>query len=195
MASSSFWNDAIWGYDTGCLLVNSNEWVGACNWTIDQLTCGRVSSVRCMVPVARRLYTLLMFRLAPRLSSALGIISFVNNGLDMNVPKFYNSPMTYVLFISVTFMELVSVCVSDSTRWDTTATIYSRLMNGYIERPASVGCALSSSINIQHVCQDIMLSYLLMESYSTFEWQPTILQHLRRESMVHSMFANIVVDK
>ena len=66
--------------------------------------------------MARRLYTLLMFRLAPRLSSALGIISFVNNGLDMNVPKFYNSPMTYVLFISVTFMELVSVCVSDSAR-------------------------------------------------------------------------------
>ena len=143
----------------------------------------------------RRRSKALMCTLGKRLSSAPGLIGVVNNGHDMNVTKFHNSSTTYVLFISVSLMELVSVCVSDSTRWDTTATVYSRLMNEYIERPASVGCALSSSINIQHVCQDTTLSFLLMESYSTFEWQPTILQHLSRESMLYSMFAIIVVDK
>ena len=59
--------------------------------------------------MARRLYTVLMFRLAHRLSSHTVLLGVVNSDQDMAVDKFYESPMTYVLFISVTFMELVSV--------------------------------------------------------------------------------------
>ena len=66
--------------------------------------------------VIRRRRKALMFTLGNRLSSAPGLIGVVNNGHDMTMPKFHNSPMTYVLFISVSFMELVSVCVSDTTR-------------------------------------------------------------------------------
>ena len=66
--------------------------------------------------VVRRRRKALMFTLANRLSSPPGLISVVNTGQDMAVAKFHNSLMTYVLFISASFMELVSVCVSDSTR-------------------------------------------------------------------------------
>ena len=66
--------------------------------------------------MARRLYTVLMFRLAHRLSSAPGIIGVVSNDQDMVVAKFHESPTTYVLFISVSVMEVVPVCVSDSTQ-------------------------------------------------------------------------------
>ena len=66
--------------------------------------------------VVRRRRKVLMFTLGNRLSSLPGLIGVVTSGHDMTVPKFHNSPTTYVLFMSVSFMELVSVCVSDSTR-------------------------------------------------------------------------------
>ena len=65
--------------------------------------------------MARRLYTVLMFRLANHLSSALGIIGVVNSDQDMAVAKFHESPTMYVLFISVSVKEVVPVSVSDST--------------------------------------------------------------------------------
>ena len=66
--------------------------------------------------MAIRLYTVLMFSLAHRLSSPPGLISVVNSGQDMAVAKFHDSPTMHVLFISVSVMEVVPVCVSDSTR-------------------------------------------------------------------------------
>ena len=66
--------------------------------------------------VVRRRRKALMFTLANRLSRLPGLIGVVNSGHDMAVAKFHNSPTTYVLFISVSFMKVVYVCVSDSTR-------------------------------------------------------------------------------
>ena len=95
--------------------MNSNEWVGVCNITKDQLPCGPASSVRCGVPVARRLYTVLMCRLSHRLSSHPVLLGVVNSDQDMAVDKFHESPTMYVLFISVSVKEVVPVSVSDST--------------------------------------------------------------------------------
>ena len=53
----------------------------------------------------------LICTLGNRLSSAPGILRVVNNGHDIAVAKFHNSPTTYVLFISVSVTELVTVCV------------------------------------------------------------------------------------
>ena len=66
--------------------------------------------------VNRRRRNAFMFTLDNRLSTAPEIIGVVNSGHDMTVPRFHNSPMTYVLFISVSFMKVAPVCVSDSTR-------------------------------------------------------------------------------
>ena len=57
-----------------------------------------------------------MFTLGNRMSSLPGLIGVVTSGHDMTVAKFHNSPTTYVLFISVSFIKVVPFCVLDSTR-------------------------------------------------------------------------------
>ena len=58
----------------------------------------------------------LMLTLGNRLSSAPGLIGVVTSGYDMTMAKFHNSPTTYVMYISVSFMKVAPVCVSDSAR-------------------------------------------------------------------------------
>ena len=64
--------------------------------------------------VNRRRRKAFMFTLGNRLSSAPGLIGVVNSGQDMSVPNFHNFPTTYVVCISVSFMDVVTVCGSDS---------------------------------------------------------------------------------
>ena len=45
------------------------------------------------------------------LSSAPGLLRVVNNGHDIAVAEFYNSTTTYILFISISVTELMTVCV------------------------------------------------------------------------------------
>ena len=145
--------------------------------------------------VNRRRRKAFVFTLGNRLSSAPGLIDIVTSGYDMTVAKFHNSPTMYVLFISVSFTKVAPVCVSDSTRWDTNASVYYRLMNEYIERLAQ--CI------VHYASRYIWCTHARTQRSQSHWWIHTILLNgnpqyyniLMRESMVHSMFANIFVDK
>ena len=76
----------------------------------------------------------------------------------MGMAKFHESPTTYVLFISVSAKKVVPVSVSESTSWDTDASIHCSLMNDYMD------CSLCFSINMLHVWLETTLSKLIMES-------------------------------
>ena len=58
----------------------------------------------------------LILTLANRLSSAPELIGVVTSGYDTTKAKFHNSPMTYVLLTSVSFMKVAPMSVSDCTR-------------------------------------------------------------------------------
>ena len=53
----------------------------------------------------------LICTLGNRLGSAPGILRVINNSHDIAVAKFHTSLTTYILFISGSVTELVTVCV------------------------------------------------------------------------------------